>query len=112
MSCFDSELDAVGMSFPRIQLVPACRPHANGAGLLQPVLSRRFCGMLLVLSVPSSPRVSSAVVGKQPGVRPPVLDELSAPQKMPIIFGDRCPAFKLGRKLHHLAGSKNRDTKF
>lgn len=34
------------------------------------------------------------------------------PDKVLIVFGDHCPAFLLGGKLPHIAGSKTRDSKF
>lgn len=104
----------MAMGFPHVQLVPACCPHAKGAGLVQCVLAGTSVELLSDLgqSMPASPHMSSVVVGKQPQAWPPVLDKVLAPSKVLIILEDHCPALLLGGKLHHLAGSKSKTTEF
>lgn len=104
----------MAMGFPHVQLVPACRPHAKGLGLVQLVLAGTSVEHLSALgqSMPASPPTSSVVVGKQPRVWPPMLDKVLAASKVLIILEDHCPALLLGGKLHHLAGSKSKTTEF
>lgn len=114
MSRLDSELDAMAMGFLHVQLVPVCHCHTKRAGSVQPVLAVTSVELLSDLGqpMPTSPHMSSVVVGKQPQAWPPVLDHVLAPSKVFIILEDRCPALLLGGKLHHLAGSKSKTTEF
>lgn len=93
---------------------PSLLSPCQGAALLQPVLARHFCGAHLCFGVTCAcfPTMSSAAVGKWPHMQWPVLDELLAHSEVLSILGDHQPAFVQGRKLHHCAWSKNKDTAF